>query len=149
MACAVKVRLLLPKYLQLVSSSLFSQARQRSRPSTWLVVEQIPDATQEFSMSSFFLHQPCQRPSLRNVSVLSTQDARRVVVAVHEGRLQGLTRRLSKAEQCRIQAGDVYVWLPMKTPDYRGNRLERFTDSRKWGESRIRDGVSPIQCHTL
>lgn len=77
---------------------------------------------------------------MEQLRIRNADDALKVFYAVHTGVLPLVTRRLNEAERDALRPGCVYVWekddaaAPSTAP-----RLQRFTEGRKWGPSRIRD----------
>lgn len=81
-----------------------------------------------------------QQPTIEQLRIRNAEDALKVFYAVSAGVLPLVTRRLNDAERDALHPGCVYVWekddgqSPSASP-----RLQRFTEGRKWGPSRIRD----------
>lgn len=101
----------------------------------------MPETT-TFVMSDIFSSSTPALPAARNVKSLSMDDASKVIVAVHEGRLPALIRRFNKAEHGSIKIGDVYVFeVTAALDDDVGEGFERFTDGKAWNSGRCK-GVS-------
>jgi len=82
-----------------------------------------------------------QRPTLTNVCVRNTSDGQVIFEAVAKKILPLITKRLTPVERRElIRPGSVFVWEE-RGPDSRssGARIERWTDGRQWGPSRVRD----------
>ncbi|KIP01894.1 hypothetical protein PHLGIDRAFT_32392 [Phlebiopsis gigantea 11061_1 CR5-6] len=79
-----------------------------------------------------------QRPTCTGVRVRSVADCNVIFHAVSQGVLPLVSRRLSIEERRAIYSGCVFVWEE-RTPtvDVVGDGLERWTDSRRWGASRL------------
>jgi len=82
-----------------------------------------------------------QVPTIVGLHVRSTQDAQVIFHAVHLKMLPIVTRRLDTEERREIRSGCVFVWEERSTnTDAVGMvGIERWTDSRSWGPSRVRD----------
>ncbi|KAF7782243.1 hypothetical protein Agabi119p4_1619 [Agaricus bisporus var. burnettii] len=82
-----------------------------------------------------------QRPTSVGLRVRSTQDAHVIFHAVHLKILPMITRRLDTEERREIRPGCVYVWEERgpNTESIGMVGIERWTDSRSWGPSRVRD----------
>ncbi|KAF5351916.1 hypothetical protein D9756_007641 [Leucocoprinus leucothites] len=82
-----------------------------------------------------------QQPTCVGMRVRTTQDAQAIFHAVHLQLLPMITRRLDNEERREIRSGCVYVWEE-RSPNAEsigGVGIERWTDSRSWGPSRVRD----------
>jgi len=73
----------------------------------------------------------CTHPSLY---VRDAHDACVVLEAVRKGVLPLWTKRLTPAERNSVRPGNIYVW---EEADEKGG-LERWTDGRRWTQSRMR-----------
>lgn len=83
---------------------------------------------------------PMQRPTLANIRIRSVEDARIILYAAHRGLLPVITRRLDADEKQALRPGDVYVWVEGNPQtDITGLGIVRWTDGRKWSQSRTRD----------
>lgn len=82
-----------------------------------------------------------QRPTCSGLRVRSTSDAQAIFHAVYLKVLPIITRRLDTEERREIRSGCVYVWEE-RSPNTEAigmAGIERWTDSRSWGPSRVRD----------
>ena len=77
-------------------------------------------------------------PDLRDA-----RDALVVFEAVRIGVLPLIKRRLTSDERDQLSSGNVFVW---EEAEHKGG-LERWTDGRRWGPSRVRDVSTPQGCH--
>ncbi|KDQ55794.1 hypothetical protein JAAARDRAFT_71140 [Jaapia argillacea MUCL 33604] len=81
-----------------------------------------------------------QRPTCTGVRLRSTSDAHVIFHAVSLGILPMVTRRLDTEERRSIVPGAVFVWEERSpNTEATGLGIERWTDSIKWGPSRVRD----------
>jgi Gti1/Pac2 family transcription factor len=81
-----------------------------------------------------------QQPTCKNIKIRSVQDAHRVFLAVQEGTLQMVTRRLDADERLALTSGCVYAWEERGPhSEVTGMGIERFTEGRRWSPSRVRD----------
>ncbi|KAI0776512.1 Gti1/Pac2 family-domain-containing protein [Trametes elegans] len=78
-------------------------------------------------------------PALRFSARLDLRDARDALVvfeAVRMGILPLITRRLTASEREQLASGNVFVWEEAEHKQVGG--LERWTDGRRWSQSRMR-----------
>jgi len=81
-----------------------------------------------------------QPPTCRSIRIRSTHDAHRIIRAVELGILPLTQRRLDIEERKALRSGDVWVWEERGTgTDNTGIGIERWTDGRTYGPSRVRD----------
>ncbi|KAF8835342.1 hypothetical protein BDN67DRAFT_913177 [Paxillus ammoniavirescens] len=81
-----------------------------------------------------------QRPTCTKLRVRSPQDAQVIFHAVALGVLPMVTRRLDTEERRAISSGSVFVWEERgPNPEATGLGIERWTDGKRWGPSRVRD----------
>jgi len=81
-----------------------------------------------------------QPPTCRGIRIRSTYDAHRIIRAVELGVLPITQRRLDGEERKALRSGDVWVWEERGTgSDNTGLGIERWTDGRTYGPSRVRD----------
>lgn len=81
-----------------------------------------------------------QHPTCTRLRVRSPQDAQVIFHAVALGVLPMVTRRLDAEERRAISSGSVYVWEERgPNPEATGLGIERWTDGKRWGPSRVRD----------
>ncbi|KAL1734789.1 Gti1/Pac2 family-domain-containing protein [Schizophyllum commune] len=84
-----------------------------------------------------------QPPTCMNLRVRTPEDARVIFHAVALNILPLVTRRLDNEERRSIASGSVYVWEERQSghayADSHGLGIERWTDSIRWGPSRVRD----------
>ncbi|KAI0690440.1 Gti1/Pac2 family-domain-containing protein, partial [Cytidiella melzeri] len=80
-----------------------------------------------------------QPATCRDIRVRSTADCNVIFHAVSLGILPLVSRRLSIDERRAIQSGCVFVWEERSSTveTVAGDGLERWTDSRRWGASRL------------
>ncbi|KIM45334.1 hypothetical protein M413DRAFT_442010 [Hebeloma cylindrosporum] len=82
-----------------------------------------------------------QQPTCIGLRVRTPADAHVIFHAVHQGILRMVARRLDTEERRAISPGCVYVWeergASAETNGVLG--IERWTDSMKWGGSRVKD----------
>jgi len=99
-------------------------------------------------MSLISVDQGTQRPTHARLHIRDAHDAHVVLEAVRKGLLQPIKRRLNGLERgMNIQSGAIFVWE--ESDDEKG--LRRWTDSRLWSQSRMRE-VSDrafVQCWCL
>ncbi|KAF8199972.1 Gti1/Pac2 family-domain-containing protein [Mycena galopus ATCC 62051] len=84
---------------------------------------------------------PIQRPTCEGIRVRSPQDAHVIFHGVFTRRLPMITRRLDTEERRAITSGCVFVWEERGGPNTEpmGLGIERWTDSIRWGPSRVRE----------
>ncbi|KAJ7715885.1 Gti1/Pac2 family-domain-containing protein [Mycena metata] len=84
---------------------------------------------------------PIQRPTCEGIRVRSPQDAHVIFHGVALGILPMITRRLDTEERRTITSGSVFVWEERGGPNTEpmGPGIERWTDSIRWGPSRVRE----------
>ncbi|OAX37914.1 hypothetical protein K503DRAFT_692487 [Rhizopogon vinicolor AM-OR11-026] len=81
-----------------------------------------------------------QHPTCTSLRVRSPQDAQVIFHAVALKVLPMVTRRLDTEERRSIVSGSVYVWEERgPSPEATGLGIERWTDGKRWGPSRVRD----------
>ncbi|KAG2148734.1 Gti1/Pac2 family-domain-containing protein [Suillus bovinus] len=81
-----------------------------------------------------------QQPTCTSLRVRSPQDAQIIFHAVALGVLPMVTRRLDTEERRSISSGCVFVWEERgPSPEATGLGIERWTDGKRWGPSRVRD----------
>ncbi|KAG6807720.1 hypothetical protein H0H92_006612 [Tricholoma furcatifolium] len=82
-----------------------------------------------------------QQPTLRGVRIRSAQDVHRIFYGVQMERLKMLERRLDIEEREALESGCVYVWeqRASRSVDVTGEGMDRFTEGKSWGPSRVRD----------
>ncbi|KAG1901856.1 Gti1/Pac2 family-domain-containing protein [Suillus fuscotomentosus] len=81
-----------------------------------------------------------QQPTCTSLRVRSPQDAQIIFHAVALGVLPMVTRRLDTEERRSITSGCVFVWEERgPSPEATGLGIERWTDGKRWGPSRVRD----------
>ncbi|KAG6891488.1 hypothetical protein C0992_005626 [Termitomyces sp. T32_za158] len=82
-----------------------------------------------------------QQPTLKGVRIRSSQDVHRIFHGVRIGRLKMLERRLDNEEREALTSGCVYVWEERgsRNMDVTGEGMDRFTEGKQWGPSRVRD----------
>ncbi|KAF9010619.1 Gti1/Pac2 family-domain-containing protein [Cyathus striatus] len=81
-----------------------------------------------------------QRPTCSGLRVRSPSDAHIIFHAVSMGILPIISRRLDTEERRAITSGCVYVWEERgPNAEATGLGIERWTDSIRWGPSRVRD----------
>lgn len=87
-------------------------------------------------MSLIAVDQEMQRPTHPRLHIRDARDAHIVLEAVRRGLLQPIKRRLNDVERnMNICSGAVFVWE--ESDDETG--LRRWTDSRLWSQSRMRE----------
>ncbi|KAJ7656658.1 Gti1/Pac2 family-domain-containing protein [Mycena rosella] len=91
--------------------------------------------------SSLVPPMPMQRPTCTGIRVRSPTDAHTIFHGVMLGILPMITRRLDTEERRAIVSGCVYVWEERGGPNTEpmGLGIERWTDSIRWGPSRVRE----------
>ncbi|KAJ7782365.1 Gti1/Pac2 family-domain-containing protein [Mycena maculata] len=84
---------------------------------------------------------PMQRPTCTGMRVRSPADAHVIFHGVSLGILPMITRRLDTEERRAISSGCVFVWEERGGPNTEpmGLGIERWTDSIRWGPSRVRE----------
>ncbi|TFK70634.1 hypothetical protein BDN72DRAFT_896321 [Pluteus cervinus] len=81
-----------------------------------------------------------QLPTCTGIRVRSPSDAHVIFHAVGLGLLPIVSRRLDTEERRRITSGNVFVWEERgPNAEATGLGIERWTDSIRWGPSRVRD----------
>jgi len=80
-----------------------------------------------------------QQPTIADLRVRTTADARIIFHAVRHDMLPIVKRRLDAEERRNIRSGDVFVWEERGNAEATGLGIERWTDSIRWGPSRTRD----------
>lgn len=81
-----------------------------------------------------------QPPTCKGIRIRSTYDAHRIIRAVELGILPITQRRLDGEERKSLRSGDVWVWEERGSgSDNSGLGIERWTDGRTYGPSRVRD----------
>ncbi|KDQ27481.1 hypothetical protein PLEOSDRAFT_51203 [Pleurotus ostreatus PC15] len=81
-----------------------------------------------------------QRPTCKGLRVRSPADAHIIFHAVSLGLLPIVSRRLDAEERRAITTGCVFVWEERgPNTEATGLGIERWTDSIRWGPSRVRD----------
>ena len=81
-----------------------------------------------------------QQPTLTNARIRSTYDAHLILHAVSLGILAAIHRRLDSDERAALCSGCVYAWEERgQHTEVTGLGIERFTEGRRWGPSRVRD----------
>ncbi|KAF8070793.1 Gti1/Pac2 family-domain-containing protein [Lyophyllum atratum] len=81
-----------------------------------------------------------QRPTCTNIRIRSPADAHVIFHAVSLELLPMVSRRLDTDERRYIQSGCVFVWEERgPNAEATGLGIERWTDSIRWGPSRVRD----------
>ncbi|KAJ6594462.1 Gti1/Pac2 family-domain-containing protein [Mycena capillaripes] len=84
---------------------------------------------------------PIQRPTCEGIRVRTPADAHVIFHGVALGILPMITRRLDTEERRAIASGCVFVWEERGGPNTEpmGLGIERWTDSIRWGPSRVRE----------
>ncbi|KAJ7354642.1 Gti1/Pac2 family-domain-containing protein [Mycena albidolilacea] len=84
---------------------------------------------------------PIQRPTCEGIRVRSPHDAHVIFHGVALGILPMITRRLDTEERRAITSGCVFVWEERggHNAEPMGLGIERWTDSIRWGPSRVRE----------
>jgi Gti1/Pac2 family transcription factor len=85
-----------------------------------------------------------QQPTCVNTRVRSTKDAQKIVYAAYLGRLPAAHRRLDGEERAMLRSGHSYAWEEKPNNQHTGQGMERWTEGKKWGPSRVRDVSSLI-----
>ncbi|KAG0701274.1 Gti1/Pac2 family-domain-containing protein [Suillus ampliporus] len=81
-----------------------------------------------------------QQPTCTSLRVRSPHDAQIIFHAVALNVLPMVTRRLDTEERRSISSGCVFVWEERgPSPEATGLGIERWTDGKRWGPSRVRD----------
>ncbi|KAG6820808.1 hypothetical protein H0H93_011102 [Arthromyces matolae] len=78
-------------------------------------------------------------PTCRHTRIKNSKDAHIVFHAVWQGKRPMFTRRLDTEERRSIQPGDVFVWEERGPSAGSSTNIERWTDSIRWGPSRVRE----------
>jgi hypothetical protein len=72
--------------------------------------------------------------------VRSTADAHKLFYAVQRGILPLVRRRLDAEERLALAPGNVYIWEERPaSADGPGPAMERFTEGKRWSQSRVRE----------
>ncbi|KAJ7019840.1 Gti1/Pac2 family-domain-containing protein [Mycena alexandri] len=83
---------------------------------------------------------PAQQPTCTNLRIRSVDDAHKIFYAIRCNMLHMVSRRLDSDERAALQTGNVYAWEERSpNTEITGFGIERWTDSRRWGPSRVRD----------
>ena len=81
-----------------------------------------------------------QQPTCTNIRIRSTRDAHIIFHAVSLNILPIISRRLDADERAALRSGCVYAWEERGPhTEVTGLGIERFTEGRRWGPSRVRD----------
>ncbi|KAH9946948.1 Gti1/Pac2 family-domain-containing protein [Amylocystis lapponica] len=81
-----------------------------------------------------------QQPTCMGIRIRSRADSHVIFHAVTLGLLPMVARRLEPAERQYVCTGSVFVWEERcSTADATAAGIERWTDGRRWGASRVRD----------
>ncbi|EMD33705.1 hypothetical protein CERSUDRAFT_117781 [Gelatoporia subvermispora B] len=81
-----------------------------------------------------------QRPTFSSIRIRSPTDAHIIFYAVVSRMLPMVAHRLDIRERRFIQSGSVFVWEERsQLSEPSGSEIERWTDGRRWGPSRVRD----------
>ncbi|TDL26030.1 hypothetical protein BD410DRAFT_686574, partial [Rickenella mellea] len=81
-----------------------------------------------------------QQPTCSGIRIRSTRDAHIIFHAVSQKLLPMITRRLDADERNSLRSGCVYAWEERgPQTEVTGLGIERFTEGRRWGPSRVRD----------
>ncbi|EIN11528.1 hypothetical protein PUNSTDRAFT_83165, partial [Punctularia strigosozonata HHB-11173 SS5] len=80
-----------------------------------------------------------QRPTCVDTRVRSTKDAQKIIYAAYLGRLPAAHRRLDGEERAALRSGHSYAWEEKPNNQHTGQGMERWTEGKKWGPSRVRD----------
>ncbi|EJD02639.1 uncharacterized protein FOMMEDRAFT_86091 [Fomitiporia mediterranea MF3/22] len=81
-----------------------------------------------------------QQPTCSNIRIRSTRDAHIIFHAVSLNILPIISRRLDADERAALRSGCVYAWEERGPhTEVTGLGIERFTEGRRWGPSRVRD----------
>ncbi|KAH6914410.1 Gti1/Pac2 family-domain-containing protein [Coprinopsis sp. MPI-PUGE-AT-0042] len=81
-----------------------------------------------------------QYPTCVRTQVRTVHEARVIFHAVSLGLLRMVTRRLDTEERRAITSGSVYVWEERTShSDPTSSAIERWTDSIRWGPSKVKD----------
>lgn len=87
-----------------------------------------------------------QYPTCTNIRIRSTRDAHIIFHAVSLNILPIIARRLDAEERAALRSGCVYAWEERGPhTEVTGLGIERFTEGRRWGPSRVRD----VSAHLL
>ncbi|KAJ7471256.1 hypothetical protein B0H11DRAFT_2237551 [Mycena galericulata] len=79
----------------------------------------------------------CTGASFVESSVMTSHDARNILLGARIGAVPVLKRPLKVDQQCLIRSGDVFIW-EAKGPYATEHGLERFRDGHQWSPSRRR-----------
>jgi Gti1/Pac2 family transcription factor len=79
-----------------------------------------------------------QRPTCTNTRIRSTADAHSLFYAVKLGMLPLIRRRPDAEERLALRSGDVYIWEE-RSRDSETSSMGRFTEGKRWSESRTRE----------
>ncbi|KDR70266.1 hypothetical protein GALMADRAFT_144929 [Galerina marginata CBS 339.88] len=83
-----------------------------------------------------------QSPTCVGLRVRTPSDAHIIFHAVATNILKVVTRRLNTDERRAISSGCVYVWQERgATAEATGSGVDRWTDAKSWGPSRVRDDI--------
>ncbi|PFH49751.1 hypothetical protein AMATHDRAFT_62499 [Amanita thiersii Skay4041] len=81
-----------------------------------------------------------QQPTCTGLRIRSTSDAHVIFHAVSLKLLPMITRRLDTEERRAVASGNIFVWEERgHNSESTGLGIERWTDSRRWGPSRVKD----------
>jgi hypothetical protein len=81
-----------------------------------------------------------QQPTCSNLRIRSTADAHKIFMAVRQGLLRMVSRRLDADERLALRSGCIYAWEERGPhAETTGLGIERFTEGRRWSPSRVRD----------
>lgn len=81
-----------------------------------------------------------QQPTCSNLRIRSTADAHKIFMAVKQGLLRMVSRRLDADERLALRSGCIYAWEERGPhTETTGLGIERFTEGRRWSPSRVRD----------
>lgn len=132
LACLHRLRLLLFAILLVV---------ELTRPSL-LVRKQVQknDKTMPAVLASGSATRQIQTPTCIQTRVRSTADAHKLFLAVQRGLLPLVRRRLDAEERLSLAPGNVYIWEERPaSADGPGPAMERFTEGKRWSQSRVRE----------
>jgi hypothetical protein len=97
-----------------------------------------------------------QQPTCTDLRIRSTPDAHKIFMAVTQGLLHLVSRRLDADERLALRSGCIYAWEERGPhTETSGLGIERFTEGRRWSPSRVRDvrlpsffpTIGPTSCH--
>ncbi|KAJ7835964.1 Gti1/Pac2 family-domain-containing protein [Mycena leptocephala] len=81
-----------------------------------------------------------QQPTCTNLRIGSVEDAHKIFFAIRRGLLTMVSRRLNSDERAALHTGCVFAWEERSpSTEITDVGIERWTDSRRWGPSRVRD----------